>query len=324
MPHNTAPLQPLSTEKTPFPTIVYTGIYIHRLTVHMDSVSCVGYVWQKYPIDSMQTISPGIIFPQAYACDMEQAYQITQGSWQTTGWAFRCSLKQNFDFQDYPIDFQKIEIALWPKRLDNQIVLVPDLESYKTVNPSALPGVNRSIALQNWKIDRSYFSFLKETYATNFGYHSQGSYSIVGSPSKTRVPKLSFTVVVDRQATSLVFFSLLPLLIIFTLLFIVIVMTRKMHFYHMLASIASLFFTSQVSYSAFKTNLPTQKIIFFDYLYFILQITILTCGTLSILYYKKINISLVRYNHMFIPQVLFWPTITMATLLVSILFFQYY
>lgn len=314
----------ISEKSQPLPILVYTGLYIHKLSINLDTVTIIGYIWQKYPLADKEKVTPGIVFPQAYKCNMEEAYRVTHGKWETVGWSVRCTLKQNFDFQDYPIDFQKIKIILWPKKFDNEIALVPDLYSYKTLNPTALPGVNRGISLQNWKLDRSYFEFAKESYATNFGYHSSGSYSIIGNPSKIRLPKLIFNIIADRYASSLILLSLLPIIIILTLLFIVLLMARIMKFSHMLASITSLFFTSLIAYSAFKANLPIQKMIFFDYLYFVVQLAILASGIIAILYYKKFNIRFIHYDHLFIPQIFFWPLLTTVILIISLIFFQYY
>ena len=301
--------------------LIPVGIYIHKLSIDIASVSFVGYVWQKIPLNSAVNIPEGILFPQARECIMEEAYRIVHGNWKTIGWSIRCTLQQNFDYTDYPFDFQKIKIQLWPTTFENQIAFIPDLESYKTINPTALPGVNRQITLQNWPLDRSFFSFAQEKRFTNFGYHSANSYNVVGQPSKPKLPELIFNMVVDRYALSSLILYVLPIIIILVLLFIVIVMAGQIRFSHMLASVASLLFTSLIAYTAFKSNLPIQKIVFFDYLYFIVQLAILTVSIISIMYYKKFNIRVISYNHMFIPQIFFWPLITIAVLITSLIFF---
>lgn len=301
--------------------LVPVGIYIHKLFIDITSISFVGYVWQKIPLNAQVDIPEGILFPQAQKCEMEQAYRMVHGNWKTIGWSVRCTLQQNFDYTNYPFDFQKIKIQLWPTTFENEIVFIPDLDSYKTINPTALPGVNSLITSQNWPLDRSFFSYAQEKRFTNFGYHSINSYNLIGRPSKLNLPELTFNIVVDRYALSSLILYLLPIIIILVLLFIVIVMAGHIRFSHMLASIASLFFTSLIAYTAFKSSLPIQKIVFFDYLYFIVQITILITSIISIIYYKKFNIRFINYNHMFIPQILFWPLISVAILITSLAFF---
>lgn len=297
------------------------GIYIHKISIGTNSTSIVGYVWQKIPIDSDHTAHEGILLPQAQDLVREEAYSTIQGNWKTIGWSIRCTLQQNFDYTSYPFDYQKIKIQLWPTAPDNQIVLIPDLDSYKTINPTALPGVNSSIVLQSWLIDRSYFSLEQKNYLTNFGYHSPESYTITGSSHKNKLPELNFYIVATRHAISSLILYLLPIIVILVLLFIVMIMAAFIRFSHMLASLASLFFTSLIAYTTFKSSLPIQKIVFFDFLYFIVQLAIFTTSILAIMYHKKFNIRLINFNHMFIPQILFWPTINIAILITSFIYF---
>jgi hypothetical protein len=300
---------------------IYVGIYIHKLSIDIDSVSFAGYVWQKYPLAAQKTIPEGIIFPQARTCIMDQAYTIIEGGWKTVGWSIRCTLQQNFNYTQYPFDYQKIKIQLWPSTFDNKIALLPDLDSYQTLDPSASPGVNSQIHLQNWTLDRSYFSFEQEKFLTNLGYHSADNYTILGRPTQTRLPELIFYIVSDRYALSTLILLLLPILIILMLLFMVIIMAARLQFHHMLASIASLFFSYLLAYIAFKASLPIQKVVFFDYLYFIVQSAILLVSIAAVLYYKKFNIQCIQYQNMFIIRLLFWPLIASAILVISLIFF---
>jgi hypothetical protein len=46
-----------------------------------------------------------------------------------------------------------------PAELNRNVVLVPDLHSYKLANPLSLPGVSKDVRISNWTLRSSYFSY---------------------------------------------------------------------------------------------------------------------------------------------------------------------
>jgi hypothetical protein len=292
---------------------VPTGIYIQDLNINIDQVSCIGYVWQKYPVQAFDSIKPGIIFPQSMGNNIKKIYEFTDDIWHTIGWSVQCTLDQNFNFDNYPFDAQKIEIQLWPSDFDSAIILVPDLDSYKSFNLDRLFGLNNTIKLQDWHLEESYFSYEKENFKTNFGYTTK--------TTQRSLPQLKFNVIVNRSLYGSFILNIVSILIVLILLFIVLLMVQWAGFYSVLASIASLFFIALFAYSSFRSAFKSQQIVFFDYVYFILESIILIISILSIIYYKNVPITWITYNHMSIPRLIFWPITMLSICIVSIIFF---
>lgn len=298
-----------------------TGIYIHQLTVEVDKIRLIGYVWQLIPTNSSKKITPGVIFPQATDITMQQIYTFNNEDWQTIGWSVQCTLQQNFNYSNYPFDFRYMKIALWPKTFDNDLLLVPDLNGYPIITPVGLPGINSQINQQDWHFNLSYFTYRPTNFLTNFGYHSMDPYSVHETQESTPLPELNFDIIANRRLISTLVLNLTPIIIILSLLFILLAMASFMEFSNMFGILASLFFTALIAYTAFKAYLPIQQIVFFDYLYFTVQAVILAIAIITILYYSKINIGFITHKDMLIPQLLFWPIVTAAICIMSLIFF---
>lgn len=298
-----------------------TGIYIRQLTINTYTASFVGYVWQKYPIAHAHTIKTGVFFPQATISTMEKVYEFTDAHWKTIGWSVHCTLQQYFNFHSYPFDTQKITLEIWPDSFDKNIILVPDFDSYASFAPHQLPGIANTVHTQSWRIEKSYFTYEKESMLTDFGYAKDMHNNAKKTRTQRSLPELQFNIIANRSLSGSLIVNILPIIILLVLLFIVLIMTQFVEFYPIFGSLSFLFFISIVAYITFKSLFTAQQISFFDYMYFTVQGIILIIAMFTIIYYRKSNINWVRKNHMLIPRLLFWPVATGAILIISLIFF---
>jgi hypothetical protein len=309
---------PLNGVQQKKPLSIPTGIYIHQASVAVDTITLNAYVWQKISLNSPWKIVPGVIFPQATKIDTQEIIRIKDQDIETIGWSIRATLQQQFDYSNYPFDFKKIKITLWPNTFDGSQILVPDLNGYAIMRPPTLPGLSGQINQQSsWLFHVSYFAYQKSNIHVNFGY-TQPTQDVHNRPE---LPELSLHVVANQYALSTLIVNLTPILIILCLLFILLMMAPLMEFPSVFGIISSLFFSGLIAYTAFKAYLPIQQIVFFDYLYFTLQITTLIIAILVVAYYSRFNIPIIKYKHMLIPQLLFWPSVSMAIVVTSLVFF---
>jgi hypothetical protein len=308
------------TKNTPY-TLIPTGIYLYNIILGMNSVTLSGYVWQQIPLGKANSITPGLVLPQAQGMVIEKAYEKANDAWKIISWKIQGTLAQDFDFFDYPLDSKQINIELWPVNADEKIILIPDFYGYKVFNATSLPGINRNIQLQDWHLNESYFSFQKESALTNLGHHSPQSYTFDIATDTIEKLHLHFNIEARRNAVGALALSLMPIIIILVLLFILLLMAGAIEFQFMFGSIASLFFTSLIAYTAFKTHLAIQNVIFLDYIYFLLQGSILAIAVMGILYQKKLGKSAIKHEKVFVIQLLFWPFIMAGVLLLSFIFF---
>lgn len=302
-------------------TLIPTGIFLYDIALNLDNIMINGYAWQQIPLKQKHAITPGIILPQARDFTMKKWYENTVDDWHIIGWKIQGTINQNFDFFSYPLDSKQIGIEFWPVNNDEKVILLPDFHGYKVFNATSLPGINTKISLRNWYLNKSYFCYKKEIILSNLGHHSPNSYTFDIGNDPLQRPHLYFNIEARRKAIGALALSLMPIVIILTLLFILLLMAGTIEFQFMFGSIASLFFTSLIAYTAFKTYLSIQNVIFLDYLYFLLQGSILIIAIIDILYHKKFNISFIDYKKLLIPQLLFWPLVLGALLFVSLIFF---
>ena len=130
-----------------------------------------GIIWQTYPRNTPDWVSPGFVFPEAVEePNIVEAWRRPKGAAQVIGWNFRATLRQQFDYSKYPFDREEVSVRLWPKDFGTEITLVPDLISYNQINPNSKPGLEaQDFVVEGWTADSSFFSQRINTYNTNFG-----------------------------------------------------------------------------------------------------------------------------------------------------------
>ncbi len=306
---------------------VPTGIYIEGLNFTQNrSVEIMGQIWQRYHKKTHKHLTKEVIFPQATLLNewrLQKAYQYDSDNWETIGWNFIYVLAQEFSYDNYPFDAKIIKVWLEAKDFDKGVTLVPDFDSYKIINPRSLPGVNRLLPLPNWNLEQSYFSYKEREYDTNFGFYTTGPFGIIEKSTKGDIPDLYFNIIASRSIINTLIIDLFPLIIILIILFITIMMASrsKLEFGRVLAICTSVFFSVIIAHLRFKTTLPTPEVVFFEYFYFIIHFIILSVSLVSIFYFLKVKITLIQYENMLIPRLLYWPLLTILILIVSIVYF---
>lgn len=304
-----------------------TGIYIQTINFEGDFISTIGHIWQRYHHTEHKEVLRTVILPQALKTEnwrLNEAYRYQDSDWEVIGWNFHFDLKQKFMYSEYPFDTKTIKIELWPHEFNKgEILLTPDFDSYQVTNPHSLPGVNRNLILPNWYLEKSYFSYKKTDYPTNFGFYIMGPFGTVNQLTKSKFPDLYFNIVANRRLLGPLLLDLFPLIIIMIVLFIALFMARfdKITFSSMLSILSSFFFTVILSHLQFKNKVLTQQIVFFEYFYFILHSLLLIITIISILFYLESTVRFIRYKKMLIPLLLYWPILTSSILTLSIIYF---
>ena len=113
-------------------------------------------------------------------------YSGRQGDEELISWSFKAALREQSDYDEYPLGRQQIWILLWHPDFQHNVYLEPDLESYTTLDPTALPGLDKDVVLENWELQRSFFSFRDNRYNTAFG--------VQGYAPQEKQPELYFNV----------------------------------------------------------------------------------------------------------------------------------
>ncbi len=297
-----------------------TGIFLQSIKFSgANDVIVRGYVWQKKPenpenpVNGERGTAPGVIFPEAESIDLKEAYRNED----VTGWRFKAVLRQSFDYSNYPFDNEDISIRLWNNNSEGNVILVPDLGSYESLNPYIKPGLDTELMINGWEVQKSYFSYREKKYNTNFGMKSY---------EEGKTPELYYNVEVKRNLMGPLVADVSPILVVAILLFVVLMITTKSEQKKLfgfsssgvLGYCASLLFTLIIAHASLRSKLPAEGIIYLEYFYFVMYIAILAVSVNSILFASRSNIPVVDYKDNLIIKLLYLPLIALVIMLITL------
>lgn len=303
-----------------------TGIYVSEVDFNaalgINKVKVSGILWQRFKKGQHDAIVRGVFFPQALESDMQQLTKTSLYNDELVTWKFVATLVQDFNVRNYPFDERNINIRIFSKDFSKPVILIPDLAAYKILAPTALPQLTTELrtALPEWYFEKTFFSFKDVLYLTNFGYYTADS---VETSSRSESVDLFLNITLKRFIASTLLLNLIPIIIILMLLFLVLMLTGLgiLKIEHVLASVASLFFTAMLAYNRFYEDVPVQYNVFLGSFYQMVEVTLFIVAVITMLYLRNVKLSIVTYHKMLLPRLLFWPLVSFWCLLQSLLYF---
>jgi len=300
------------------PIYVPTGIFIESMEFPTSSnVMLSGYLWQKYDAFAQSMVEEGdrgVIFPEAVDDEMRKTFhfQSKEQNYLLYGWYFQIVVKKSFDFAKYPLDKKDLMVRIVPRNFEKNIVLTPDLDAYKYINPRMLPGLRRDLVVQNWDIITSNFIYKTNQYNTNFG--------IEHFDCKDKAPELYFDVNLTRNFVGAIISSLLPMLVMLSVLFILItIATRNIDLVtRVLSPIGSFFFAILLAHVSLRRDLVVENMVYFEYIYIAMYFMILLIFIDTVMYSRDTDRFFFHYKKNLITKLLFWPVFSLILLVLSI------
>ena len=306
--------------------VVYipTGIFVQQLQfVNSYNVMVSGYVWQIYDKEKTtyrdgEPISQGFVFaetePNAEVLSIEEAYRKDLGDKEVVGWYFRVSLREEFEYRHYPFDQQRIWLRLWHQDFHRKVVLIPDLASYKLIDPVSLPGLETDFVLPNWDLRASFFDYHFNSYNSSFGIAEKFS-------SEAR-PELYFNIVAQRKFNSPFITNIVPLFVVALLLFSVLMTSKKnanellgFSGFGVVEACGAFFFVVIISQTQVRESLEVSETIYLDYFYFTMYLMLTIVTIISILFTRRDPLKFISYEDNIIAKMAYWPLL-LGTLLV--------
>lgn len=306
------------------PVVVPTGIYVETIEFEDSyNVNLGGTVWQKYPLDKADDINIGFRFPQispfAEASLIEESYreEITRKEGEEghllVGWEYRVTLRLNLKYADFPFDKRHLDIEISPLSPKDNLLFVPDLESFEYTTPAKLAGLNPSISLSGNQITRSYFNFSIENYDSSFGYDSKAAFE--------NVPVLHFNIHIRRLLLNAFVTYLIPIFVALSLIYILILACAKTEARQgIIESMAAFFFVLIFSHIDLRKDIVTADLIFMEYFYFTTYVLIVL-STLNLMAYTKSKTSLFDHNDNQIYRAVYFPIFFTTILIVMLMKF---
>ena len=315
---------PASEDNSEQPTFIPTGMYIESVQFTGPyNVSVSGFVWQRYANDLPQDISKGFLLPEAEDASISEVYRVQQGDEELIGWSFQGTIREQFDYHKYPLDRQQIWIQLWHADFERNVYLTPDFGAYTSLDPAALPGLDQDFVLENWSIQRSFFSYRTNPYNSDFGFDSY-----VAEQSQ---PELYFNISAKRDVFSAsISRAIVPIVILIQLFVLVAVIgTNRERLEQfgvrpgaVIFTGAAFFFAVLLAQNALRSEVQEAGLVYLESLYIITYLVILAVAINSVLLVAYPNIRLFRDNDNLWVEVLYWPLILLALILITFLTFR--
>jgi len=301
----------------PEPQFLPVGVFVQSAEfVAANNVQVTGYVWER--------LAPGhkpvdLLFPEATDMEMQESYSRTTDESTVIGWRFRGTLRERFEYKEFPLDRETIWLRVRAASPIDPVVLVPDLDSYPIHAPVSRPGLASDLVLPGWDAISSFFSLKSIAYTTNFGLKNagmQGDY-----------PELFFCMAIQRRFNDAFISYLTPLLVVTMMLFgMLLALTRHPERFSLLGPqtstvlgfTAALFFVVIFSHIDLRQKLSAQSVFYLEYFYLIMYVAILLVSIISLVFMLDDRIKVVQYRDCLLPKVTYFPFLLLSFFVVTI------
>jgi hypothetical protein len=307
------------------PILVPTGVLIKSMEfLNVDNVMVTGFIWQQYGPDVPEDLDRGIVFAEAVkeAYDAKEVYRYEENGVETIGWYFAATLRQPFEYAEYPFDEQDVWLRLWARDFRANTILVPDFDSYLSMYPPELPGLEKEFVYSGWAPVYSGYSLSNQPYSSSYG---------VGKATEgTGLPELYFNLILDRNFAGPFFEHLVFSLAVAFMLFGLITLTTddenlKSRFQlstaGVLASASGLLFAVILKHNQLRTTVGSTGISYIEIIPILLYAIIIVVVLNAILLASPLDVRLVRYRNNLLPVLAYWPAVLGILLAVTLYVF---
>ncbi|MBF6127445.1 hypothetical protein [Nocardia brasiliensis] len=286
-----------------------TGVLLNSLQfVNAHNVKVVGHIWQHVPSDFPAEIEIGVQLLEAEdPHSPKKVFEYPLGDWRVVVWSFSTVIRQQFHYQDYPLDHQDIWLRMRPVDMIHPVQLVPSFESFPPWDPHALNGLDPGLVFGDWEPEYTVWSL------------NHQAYSMLTHPGLANTDELYFNVGVTRGLLGPLLGRIVPVLLLAVLMFLsLFVITtdpdrRPISGFTAFAIITfsvSTVLVVAVNDNAARTEVGSAGISYIEYWYFTLYVmTLLVALNATLLLHGTFGKALAWRDNL-LPKVLFWPLFT--------------
>ena len=307
------------------PIRIPTGVLVQSLEfVTGDNVQVTGYIWQRYGPDIPEDLERGIVLPEAVreAYDAKEAYRYEEDGVETVGWYFYATLREPFEYPEYPFDEQDLRLRLWPRDMSYDIVLVPDFTSYSSLDPTSLPGIEADFVFSGWSPVYSGFTYSEQQYDTSLGIGDAGEYE--------NAPELYFNFILDRDFVGPFFEHLVFAIAVGFLLFGLLALTTdddnlKARFQlstaGVLGAASGLLFAVILKHNQLRSVVGNRGMSYIEIIPLLLYGVIIVVVLNAIMLAAPVKPKFVAHRHNMLPVLAYWPVVLGLLLAVTLAVF---
>jgi len=302
---------------------VPTGVFVESYELGSFEASLIGKLWMKYPKQLYDIAPPAFYFPDVSAIESrglvsEVISEVEGEDHILVTWKFRATVEQDFSYQQFPFEQNDIQLVILYPDLSKNVLLVPDLDSYDILNPSAKPGLNADITVPSCKTISSFFTFKTIDYKTRFG-------------SETPVnshPALTFNMAAKRIYLSPFIANIIPILIVALIMFIVLYASSNnddgksgVTTMNVIQSSAGFLFILLLAHVNERNRIETPEIAYIELFYFSMYVLITLQAVALALSLAGKEWRLFEYRDKLILKLAFWPVLLSTWLALTLVRF---
>jgi hypothetical protein len=338
---------------------VLAGVFLDTIKQKENRIDweIAGTMWQRYLNGVPDGTKPGFLLPDAVnPPEFKSLYDMQSGSIRSIGWRFSATIRPKSDQSQYPIDNILVTLRFVHSQIERPIVLLPDVGEYDLTIPSSRPGLASSLVINGFRIKESYFNYVASNSNSTLGipdfarqkatpevefkvqlsrnfldpFISQmlplivvlgllfavhlmstrpGEWQLNEDPNNVpgsvwqRVwygrPRAEGDVLDEpkKNATS-VYYTQATLTTVLGLMFVVI-----------------------FSHHSLRASITSSEIIYLEYAYFVVYAALAMVTLNSLLFAAGRGGFIVQWRRNLIPELMYWPCITVAILIVTIIVF---
>lgn len=265
----------------PQPIFMPIGLHIYSFSLpKIQQVALSGNIWQKLDLSIFKDVPKGIQFPQDISLSMKELTKNIEDNTEIRVSTFDTTVFNEQNFSQFPFDAINITLNMSSQDLTRNIILVPDLASYSTINPLDKPGIDKSFVLPGFDIQKTFFSLKKFMPDNDFGLNS--------FKTITEHYQLIYNIVLKRKLLNSFIIYILPLIVILIALFATLCGMREVEKYDPLKSLAayaSLFFGLILLHRTIREQYGVTSTLYIEYAFFYTYITLLLLVIHAIIVY---------------------------------------
>jgi len=294
------------------PVFVPTGLFIQSIEfVNAHNVHITGNVWQKFDRNQLNYSDIGVNFPLAVKKSVKELYRRTNDRGElVVGYEFDITLRQQFDYSKYPFDSKNIGLQLEHASVGENVMLIPDLESFEKLGKKDNSAILDQVVLEEWQLNQSFYNY---TYK-----HNKTSYGVENHRALNE-PVMTYTIHLEREFISPFVTALLPVMVMVCLLYACIVSMPHTEYGELRNNITAVIFTILLAHYSIREHLQIDEVIYLEMFYFLLYIQ----ASLFLYLSHQFNISKENAKRNKLYRVLaldwYWPTLTSMVLFITVI-----
>jgi len=298
---------------------VPTGVYLDDIDItDKGTIRLVGKVWQKisrtYPADMQQEI----VFLHADVKRLQKHKVKHLKQFDLHSWDFVIEKKQKFDYRNYPLNYEQIQLQIHQSDGDYKVMPTPDILAYKLTAPSSKPGINRELVIPGWEIKESIYHLYTERLDANFGQETL----LVNN----FYPCISLNITIKRKFMDVFISNLTPLILVLLLLFLGLTISNVSETYQkrfktdvpkMVTFYSGLLFVVAFAHIGIRSKVNAEGLFMLEYFYLLSYVAFLYVTVNTILFHAEVKWGGICYRDNLIYKIIFWPLMLMSILTVS-------